>query len=147
MEQARCIVERGVLPTFWTCAVYYKLNTLFFENPDTFPFLFCYSFPLDKMQLCARPNLAAAKCFHAEWRIASHPSPAPLVQNLPNLVVEARSNGEAAKMCAESKAELCITTARAAALNSLVMLHEFGSPIMVFFVGTTEHGLNVLFGR
>lgn len=147
LDCARRMTDPGVMPTFWTCAVYYKLNKLFFENPDTYPFLFCYSFPLDNMQLCVRKELAAAE-FSPDWRVASHPSPAPLVRrSITNPVVGTTSNGQAAKLCAAGETEACITTAKAAALHGLVTFHEFGSPIMVFFVGTTQHGLDVLLGR
>lgn len=58
LAQARLVSEEGVLPLFWTCAVYFALNQLFFSNPDVLPFLFSHNMPLDNMQLCVRGELA-----------------------------------------------------------------------------------------
>ena len=146
LAQARLVSEKGVLPLFWTCAVYYALNQFFFNNPDTFPFLFSFNFPLDNMQLCVREELAN-KEWNNDWRIASHPSPAPLVAGLVNQATLTTSNAQAAKLCAGGEVEACITTAQAAKIHGLTMVHEFGSPNMVFFAGTTQHGVSVLQGR
>lgn len=145
LERARTVTEDGVLPLFWTCAVYFRLNELFFSNPDVFPFLFSQNMPLDNMQLCVRAELKEQEIAPG-WRTASHPSPSPLVKDLPNKVVLTTSNAQAAIMCASGQTELCITTAQAAALHKLHTLHMFGSPVMAFFAGTTRHGLNVLLG-
>jgi hypothetical protein len=146
LEKARLVTVEGIVPIFWTCAVYFKLNVFFFSNPDIFPFLFVVNMPLDAMQLCARAELRGQEIAPG-WKIASHASPAPLIAGLPNLVVEADSNAHAAIKCASGETEACITTAQAAALHKLYTLHEFGSPIMVFFGGTTRHGINVLLGQ
>jgi len=146
LTKARLVLEAGTLPLFWTCAVYYKLHRFFFGNPDVFPFLFSYNMPLDAMQLCVRAELRGQE-IASGWRIASHASPAPLIADLPNLMVEADSNAHAAIKCATGQTEMCITTAQAAELHKLYTLHKFGSPIMVFFGGTTRHGLNVLLGK
>ncbi len=146
LAKARQVSEVGILPLFWTCAVYFRLNELFFTNPDVFPFLFPYNMRLDDMQLCCRTELAG-QSIAPSWRVVSHPSPAPLVKGFGNEVVLTTSNAVAARMCAAGEAELCITTASAAALHKLHTIHSFGSPIMVFFAGTTQHGLNVLLGK
>lgn len=146
LAQARLVTDEGVVPTFWTCAVFYALNRLFFENPDVYPFAFQFPFALDNMQLCVRSEMQGQE-WDAHWQIASHPSPAPLVAGLGNEVVLTTSNAKAAQLCAENVVEVCITTAQAAALHELVTVHEFGSPTMIFFVGTTQHGLDVLQGR
>ena len=145
LVQARLVKEEGVLPLFWTCAVYYALNQLFFSNPDVFPFLFSHNMPLDNMQLCVRTELAEQEWNNA-WRVASHPSPTPLVANLPNPVVKTTSNSQAAIMCRTGEVEACITTAQAAQIHELVTVHEFGSPAMIFFAGTTQHGMKTLLG-
>jgi len=137
---------------FWTCAVFYALNQLFFRNPDTYPFTFTFNYPLDNMQLCCRPEVREQ--FHTsklfDWRVASHPSPEPLIDNALRGVVavtKAYSNADAAKRCTDGEVEACITTAQAATIHGLTMIHEFGSPVMVFFAGTTEHGMRVLLGQ
>jgi prephenate dehydratase len=146
LEQARKVKENGVLPIFWTCAVFYALNKLFFYNPDVYPFLFQYNMPLDTMQLCV-PAEMQKKEWDNKWLIASHPSPSPLVSNLKNIVINTKSNSQAAILCAQGEVEACITTAQAAKIHGLVPVHEFGSPTMVFFGGTTQHGMNILLGK
>ena len=148
LRSAQAVTDPGVFPTFWTCAVYYKLNELFFENTDTYPFMFSFNYPLDRMQLCTRSGLVQSEEWSVQpgWVVASHPSPAPLVNELGIQVRHTTSNSQAAALCASGETELCITTAKAAALHDLDPVHEFGSPIMVFFIGTTKHGLNVLRG-
>lgn len=146
LAKARLVTDEGVLPLFWTCAVYYALNQLFFNNPDVFPFLFTHNMPLDTMQLCVRAELREQE-IASDWRIASHPSPAPLTKGLACEVIRTTSNAQAAVMCERGEVELCITTAQAAKIHGLATVHEFGSPIMVFFGGTTQHGMNVLLGR
>ena len=142
---ARLVTEEGVVPFFWTCAVYYALNQLFFSHPDTYPFLVSHPMPLDNMQLCV-PQAMIQKEWDVDWRIASHPSPIPLVAGLGNPVVKTTSNSQAAIMCERGEVEACVTTAQAAALHGLTAVHEFGSPIMIFFGGTTQHGLKTLLG-
>lgn len=146
LAQARTVTEIGTVPLFWTCAVYYKLNELFFNNPDTYPFVFHFYFTLDNMQLCVRTELASLE-WGSGWRIASHPSPAPLVRGLESEVVLTTSNAQAALMCASGQVEACITTQQAARIHGLATVHEFGSPTMVFFAGTTQHGMDVMTGR
>jgi len=143
LVQARLTKIDGVVPLFWTCAVFYALNQIFFRNPDIYPFLFSFNYKLDNMQLCVMSRLSEKEWCN-EWKIGSHQSPAPLVASLSNLVVDATSNSEAARLCADGKFEACITTAQAAKIYGLAMVHEFGSPIMVFFIGTTQHGLETL---
>ncbi|HBA45874.1 MAG: hypothetical protein UT98_C0003G0076 [Candidatus Nomurabacteria bacterium GW2011_GWF2_40_31] len=145
LAQARLVTEKGVVPFFWTCAVYFRLNELFFGNPDVHPFLVSFNYELDKMQLCVKEELHRQE-WNGGWRIASHPSPSPLVDGL-GPVVKTTSNAQAALMCARGEVEACITTAQAAKIHGLTMVHEFGSPIMVFFAGTTEHGMKILLGQ
>src|SRR3989338_6561741 len=113
LAQARLVTEKGVVPFFWTCAVYFRLKE-----------------ELHRQE------------WNGGWRIASHPSPSPLVDGL-GPVVKTTSNAQAALMCARGEVEACITTAQAAKIHGLTMVHEFGSPIMVFFAGTTEHGMKI----
>lgn len=144
VRQAREISEPGVLPLFWTCAVYFRENELFFENPDTLPFLFAETMNLDEMQLAVRHENRALS---PGMLVASHLSPAPLVKEAALKVVQANSNAAAAQMCASGKVDACITTESARRIHSLRQVHSFGSPPMVFFGGTTKHGIAVLGDR
>lgn len=141
--------ERGVLGLFWTCAVFDREKEVFFKNPDAYPFFVQETMLLDEMQLATRPELAAAydHSIPAHWRIASHPSPSPMVEMLPCKVVLARSNADAAAVCAAGGTEACITTESARQIHDLVRLHSFGSPPMVFFGGITTAGAQLFRGR
>jgi hypothetical protein len=134
--------ESGILGIFWTCAVFDREKEVFFENPDTYPFFVQETMLLDEMQLATRPELAAeaVPSLPAHWRIASHPSPAPLVDGLSRTVVRVRSNADAAARCAAGEFEACITTESAREIYGLAGLHRFGSPPMVFFGGITCAG-------
>ena len=140
---ARSVEAEGVLPLFWTCAVYFRENQLFFENPDTLPFLVAETMNLDEMQLAMRPG---ADEFVAGMRVASHLSPAPLLKDAGVTVIAANSNAAAALMCANGEVDACITTESARRIHGLQQVHSFGSPPMVFFGGTTPHGIAVLGG-
>jgi hypothetical protein len=134
--------ERGILGLFWTCAVFNRVKEVFFRNPDVLPFFIQETMLLDEMQLATRPELALenGRSIPAEWRIASHPSPIPLVEMLPCPIVPALSNSDAAALCAAGESEACITTESAREIYGLVRLHRFGSPPMVFFGGITGGG-------
>jgi len=134
--------ERGILGIFWTCAVFDREKEVFFKNPDVYPFFVQEIMLLDEMQLATRPELAAVYdgAIPAHWRIASHPSPAPLLEMLPSTVRLARSNADAAEICAAGETEACITTESARQIHGLVKIHSFGSPPMVFFGGITGGG-------
>jgi hypothetical protein len=148
LATARSITEEGVVSVFWTCAVYYDENKFFFGNPDVFPFFFQQVMPLDEMQLATTPALATVLMdrsnIPAGWTIASHPSPAPLVDKLDCQVILHNSNAASAVACSKCEVDLCITTESARQKYGLVKLHSFGSPIMVFFGGITRHGLEQL---
>ena len=146
LELARSFKNNGVLAVFWTCAVYAKENEFFFCNPDVYPFFFQQEMPLDEMQLATRKEIADKidGVIPIGYKVASHPSPAPLVRNLHVEVILHNSNAAAAKACAEGKTELCITTESARRNNRLVKIHSFGSPNMVFFGGITQYGFDLL---
>jgi len=147
LELARSIVEDGVVAVFWTCAVYVRENLLFFGNPDVYPFFFQQTMPLDEMQLATKPanelQVRVNNGFPPSWRIASHPSPAPLVEGFGEIVL-CNSNAAAARTCASGGTELCITTESARQAYGLVKVHSFGSPDMVFFGGITQPGKDQL---
>jgi prephenate dehydratase len=147
VEKTKKVNEDGVLSIFWTCAVYVNEAELFFSNPYTMPFFFIERMNLDKMQLATRLELLSEiknGKIPVNWKIASHPSPAPLVRNLKNEIVFANSNSQAAELCSQGKAELCITTESARKIYGLKTVFEFGSPPMIFFGGITENGLKLL---
>jgi hypothetical protein len=142
---------RDTLGEFWTCAVYVREYQVFFENPTKLPFVFQHIQPLDEMQLAATTAVAAEIAnrstrppYRTKWRIASHPSPAPLLKGMDIDILEAKSNGDAAFLCAAGDAECCITTETARALHGLVKVKSFGSPNMVFFGGVSAEGANLL---
>jgi hypothetical protein len=144
LDLARTCNGEGQVAVFWTCAVYSRENEFFFGNPDVFPFFFSQEMALDEMQLACKPaneqQVLVNDGFPGTWRIASHPSPAPLVRGLGEIALQ-NSNAAAAKACAEGQTELCITTESAREIYGLVKVHSFGSPLMVFFGGITQHGL------
>jgi prephenate dehydratase len=147
VERAKKVNENGVLSIFWTCAVYVNEAFVFFTNPDTLPFFFIEKMNLDEMQLATRPELLPEiknGKIPKEWRIASHPSPAPLVRKLGNSIVFANSNAHAAEICKEGKAEMCITTESARKIYGLTKVFSFGSPPMIFFGGITSRGLELI---
>jgi prephenate dehydratase len=147
VEKAKQVMKEGVLAVFWTCAVYVREAELFFTNPDTFPFFFIEKMDLDEMQLAVRPELFSEiknGKIPKDWKIASHPSPAPLVRKLGNPIVFAHSNAHAAQMCQQGETELCITTESARRIYKLKKVFSFGSPPMIFFGGITSRGLELI---
>ena len=146
IEEAKKIKDDKVFPVFWTCAVYYKLYKVFFENPDIASFLIVYSMRLNRMQFCTREEKAKEikNGIPSHWKIAAHQSPAPLLNSLKCKVLLTTSNSKAAEICAQGRVDACITTEKARQLYGLVKIHEFGSPMMVFFAGTTRHGIEIL---
>lgn len=147
LEMARQVQSPDEVAIFWTCAVYFNLFKLFFENPDTLPFFISYVMRLDEMQLATRQDLVGRVQngqLPKEWKITSHPSPAPLVRNSGCEIVLVTSNAEAAKRCASGIEDACITTEMARGIYGLAKLHSFGSPPMVFFGGITAHGAEVI---
>ena len=147
LAEARKISDNGIVTVFWTCAVYVKEAEFFFTNPDILAFFFTEIMNLDEMQLATRQDLVGRvqnNRIPRSWKIASHPSPAPLVKDLGCKVVLVNSNSAAARNCSVGEVEACITTESARRLHGLVSLHTFGSPPMVFYGGVTAHGAKVI---
>lgn len=144
----RATYDEGVLAIFWTCAVYFRENEIFFRNPDALPFYFQQLMRLDEMQVARRPAMDPRDSTDAlPLRILTHWSPKPLVEAAFGdgvEYIEARSNGEAAARCARGEAEACITTESACRKYGLETLHRFGSPPMVFFGGICQTGATLL---
>lgn len=147
IEKARLVVEEGHVATFWTCAVYNCLCNVFFQNPDTLTFFIEKVMMLDEMQLATRSEKVCEiqnDIMPEKWNIASHPSPAPLLNDIKCNVKLTTSNAKAAELCRSGEADACITTESARELNGLKTLHVFGSPKMVFFGGITAHGVKII---
>lgn len=152
--------EPGVVPLYWTCAVYGREKDIFFHSgTGTLLFFVQERMRLDTMQLAARSADATAFVIAAiqatlkvppNWRyVASHKSPQPLLAELLNANrdldwVEASSNGAAAVMCADGVVDACVCTETARRANGLATIHAFGSPDMIFFGGLTEHGASIV---
>lgn len=153
LMKARKIKVPGEIGMFWTCAVFYALKDLFFENPDVFPFFVIKERPLDEMQLAttedrAQEIFANSGVWPEGWSVASHPSPAPLVKYLQDRravqIIKANSNSHAASMCVNGDVSGCITTESSRKIYNLVKIHSFGSPPMIFFGGITSHGVRIV---
>jgi hypothetical protein len=147
IKKAREVKEKECLAIFWTCAVYNKLHEIFFKNPDTLTFFIQMEMFLDNMQLAALPEhikkIKGGK-IPKTWKIASHPSPAPLLSETCCKVYIITSNAQAAKLCASGKVDACITTESAKKIHGLKTIHEFGSPKMIFFGGITINGVELI---
>ncbi|MCR4441046.1 MAG: hypothetical protein QHH10_02780 [Peptococcaceae bacterium] len=141
VRKAREVTGSGDFPVIVLCAVYCRLNDLYFSHEDCYFFMHHYYMPLDDLQLAAREGVERIP---EDWVIAAHPSPKPLLSGLKNRIYEANSNAHAAKLCAEGKVNACITTEKARKIYSLKKIHDFGSPMMLFTFGTTLHGINIL---
>ena len=147
IEEAKKVKDEKVFPIFWTCAVYFNLYKVFFEHPDTVPFLIVYLMRLDKMQFCTRKEKLKEIIkdeIPSHWTIASHPSPAPLLNSLNCKILKTTSNSKAAEICKKGRVDACVTTEEARKKYGLVKIHEFGSPVMIFFGGTTKKGAKLL---
>jgi len=148
VEMARLVKDEGEISIFWTCAVYYNLFKLFFENPDTLPFFITFEMLLDEMQLATRKELISQVVdarIPEGWKIASHPSPAPLVRYVNGRsLLQTTSNAQAALLCATGQVEACVTTQKAKEIHGLETIHIFGSPPMVFFGGITNWGAKLI---
>ena len=141
---ATALTVRGVVAIFWTCAVFAREHQVFFRNANTLPFFFEQVMALDEMQLVTKTAIGSIE---SDWKIASHVSPAPLVDSLVEqgcTVVDASSNGTAAQMCANGEVELAIVTESARIKYGLIKVHSFGSPEMLFLGGITEEGVRIL---
>lgn len=139
-EYAECAArekEEGVLPLHMECAVYYGMRELFCKRMHEAVFADHEYMPLDEMQLAA--NNHSPKNDEI-LKLASHPSPVDLVHPwLRSGTVQhqkASSNADAALQVCDGVADVCITTESARRLYGLEKIHSFGSPMMVFTVGT-----------
>lgn len=133
-------VGDGVLPLHMECAVYYEMRRLFSERPKEMVFADHHYMNLDDMQLATRRGSWGVLQEHTPLRLASHPSPLPLMKKWLDEglaeYVKAPSNSAAAEMVASSAADICITTDSGRRLSELEQVHLFGTPQMIFTIGT-----------
>jgi len=158
-EMARQDMAEGVVPLHMECAVYFGMANLYRQRVrENLELLLAdhHYMPLDEMQLAG--NGALAREDDGMLRIASHGSPKPLVapwiegDAAPAVCIDATSNAAAADMVRGGEAELCITTESGRKggpdQSELTKAHSFGSPMMVFTLGTpyTLRDLRTRFG-
>lgn len=147
LQAARGVIKDGVVAVFVTCAVYADESRFFFINPDVFPFWSQHIMLLDEMQLAATPEFLRATehgPMPGKIKVASHPSPQHLLQDIGCEIIIVSSNAAAAKHCRDGLSSACITTESARKIYGLETLHKFGSPRMVFFFGITGHSAGII---
>jgi hypothetical protein len=127
------------------CAVYYNMGTLYRERVGESVFTDEQDMALDTMQLAAREDIKDLNEIlqkNGKIKLATHTSPQslalPWIQTGQVEVIKASSNSAAALMVASGEADACITTASAVELSNgaVKTLHEFGSPNMIFTIGS-----------
>lgn len=131
--------ERGVLPLHVECAVFYGMRDLYHGRVDELVFADHHPMPLDQMQLACRPG-DEDRTISGKLRYASHPSPVqlagPMLDAGDAQWVKASSNSHAAQMVRDGEADICITTEQGRQISGLHQLRNFGSPTMLFTIGT-----------
>ncbi len=140
------------------CAVYNDMWRLYKDRQIEAVFSDEQNMQLDTMQfagILSMPELQEKVNKEGTIRIATHPSPKPLIAKWITSGIakwiEASSNSAAALMVKRDEADACVTTASAVRVftnHDLKTLHEFGSPNMIFTVAsplTQEQLNNILF--
>lgn len=129
----------SILPLHMECAVYYDMGRLFRDRVRETVFADQHNMPLDEMQLAAAVGTDLS-ALQRTIRIASHPSPIALVKPWLDAeaakYIKASSNSDAADMVLRGEADACITTESGRRTRDLAKVHSFGSPVMMFTVGT-----------
>lgn len=115
------------------CVVYPRLHEIVFRNLAHMEVRDCFVMPTHRMVLAARvtPCAESSKPFGS---IASHPAPVDLIAGSEADIRMAKSNSEAAQICARGETDGCITTAVAANSNGLTIVKDFGSIQMGFSI-------------
>ncbi len=129
----------GVVPLHMECAVYYDMARLREMRKGETTFADHQHMPLIPMLLAT--NLSEEELAReSEIIVASHPSPLPLVHRLIEdgtlHHLKASSNSDAALKVDERLAQTCITTRAALREYGLREIFDFGSPNMIFTLGT-----------
>ncbi|HLD01706.1 MAG TPA: hypothetical protein VJC10_02410 [Patescibacteria group bacterium] len=133
-------VKPGLIPIHMECAVYYQMADLFDQRSDEVVFADHHYMPLDVMQLASVKDVDELAA-NGVMRIATHPSPRPLVNPWIDSGraewLKATSNSAAAHMVLAGEADACVTTGSGLKqAQGLVSRHVFGSPIMLFTIAT-----------
>jgi hypothetical protein len=128
------------------CAVYNNMGRLYKEKQTESVFIDTQNMPLDTMQLASKQTvdeLQNVAQVHSHIRIATHPSPRPLINPWIDtgkaVWLEASSNSAAALMVLEGLADACVTTEstiQRLTNTGIQTLHKFGSPNMIFTVAS-----------
>ena len=143
IELSMQMKEKGVLPIFALCAVYYDLCKVFFRHLENYTFLHHYYMQLDHMQLASKKyNVDTLK---KNATVAAHVSPSILLEGTEYVFIKANSNSAAAKKCALGEVDACITTQRACEIYNLKTINEYGAPNMLFTFGTTNYGAEQIY--
>lgn len=143
IEWAMQVKEKGVLPIFALCAVYYDLCKVFFRHLENYTFLHHYYMQLDNMQLASQKY--TQETLKKNATVAAHFSPSILLEETEYILKKANSNSAAAKMCALGEVDACITTESACKLYGLETIEEYGAPNMLFTFGTTDYGVEQIY--
>jgi hypothetical protein len=132
------------------CAVYNNMGKLYEQRKTESVFADTQNMALDTMQLASFMDIDALNRLMRSQgvvRIATHPSPKPLIDTWVKRGVaqwiEASSNSAAALMVRRGQADACVTTASTVALmqkDAVQTLHEFGSPNMIFTIASPLSG-------
>ena len=139
-KMAAAQIQDGVLPIHMECAVYYNMGKLFDLRTEEVVFADHHYMPLDAMQLASIKEMEEL-ALSGIMRIAAHPSPQPLINSWIGQGkvqwIRATSNSAAAEMVMNDEVDACITTATSLnGKNILKTRHQFGSPMMLFTIGT-----------
>lgn len=139
-ELAAGEVEDGVIPIHMECAVYYDMATLFNQRRKEVVLADHHYMQLDTMQLASIIPIEELVA-RGVMRIATHPSPEPLIQPWIDARkarwIKATSNAAAAQMVLEGQADACVTTASGLdRAPGLISHHVFGEPWMFFNIAT-----------
>lgn len=138
-EQARQEKEQGLSPLHIECAVFYGMRDLYEQRKDENVFADHHYMALDEMQIASKMDWEDI-LGRDSLRIASHPSPKSLMADWFESGraewIKATSNSAAADMVANDEVDACITTEKGREASALRKKFSFGSPTMIFTLGT-----------
>lgn len=140
-ELAREEVSESVVPLHMEYAVYYEMAKLFNARRDEVVFADHHYMPLDAMQLASVQPIEELTQDRA-IKIATHPSAQPLIMPWVKAKraewTKAASNPAAAQMVLNGEVDACVTTGSSLHdAPELAPRHIFGSPVMLFTIGTS----------
>lgn len=127
------VLETSGNAVLLACVVYPRLHEIVFRNLAHLELKECFVVPTYRMVLAARSMLREGSP-GPFGSIASHPAPVDLIAGSAADIRMARSNSEAAQVCARGETDACITTVVAANSNDLTIVKDFGSVQMGFSI-------------